>query len=126
MSDRFEMTEFPKKDAVPMNDGSNKLTDALADNMGNIISLAKDIVDIQRMRVQSQTLLDKMEEDRAMLRDEAEAYVNKKNADTNQIIGKMQIAREILKDFYNQKNTAGVSAEEFSAVIKAIFENVPD
>ena len=127
MSDRFEMTEFPKKDAVPINDnGNNRLTNALADNMGNIISLAKDIVDIQRMRVQSQALLDKMEKDKEMLLAEAEAYVKKKNAETSQIIGKMQIAREMLKDFYNQKNTAGVSAEEFSEVIKAIFENAPD
>lgn len=125
MSDRFEVTEFPGQDAVPINDNGNKLANALADNMGNIISLAKDITDIVKMRVQSQALLDKMEKDKEMLLAEAEAYVKKKNAETNQIIGKMQIAREILKDFYNQKNTAGVSAEEFAAVIKAIFENAP-
>ena len=121
MSDRFEVVEFPKKDAVPITI-NDKLTDALADNMGNIISIAKDIVDIQRMRVQSEVLLEKMEKDKAILIAEADAYVKRKNADTKQIIGKMQIARELLKDFYEQKNTSGVTVEEFSALIKVIYD----
>jgi len=119
MSDRFDIVEFPKRDTVPVN---NKLTDALADNMGNIISLAKDIVDIQRMREQSEALLAKMEKDKEMLMAEADAYVKRKNVETKQIVDKMQIAREMLKDFYNQRNTSGVTVEEFAAVLKAIYD----
>ena len=126
MSDRFEMVKFPETNPeknLPAMD--NRIVNALADNMDSILSIAKDIVDIQRMRVQSEALLRKMEEDRAMLREEAEFYVMKKNADTKQIIDKMQWARVLLNDFYNQKNTAGVTAEEFSIIIKSIF-GLPD
>jgi len=126
MSDRFEIVEFPEKNPektpIPID---NKIANALADNMDSIIGIAKDIVDIQRMRVQSEALLRKMEEDRAMLREEAKAYVMKKNAETKQIIDKMQMARVLLNDFYNQKNTAGVTAEEFSTIIKSIY-GLPD
>jgi len=121
MSDRFDLPvdELPEKNITVSMD--RKLVDALADNMGGIIDLAKDIVDIKRMKVQSEALLAKMDKDMAMLREEAEAYVMKKNADTKQIIDKMQMARLLLNDFYNQKNTAGVTAEEFSLIIKSIF-----
>jgi len=126
MSDRFDIVDFPEKNLEKTSASmDNRLVDALADNMDSIIDLAKDIVDIQRMKVQSEALLKKMEEDRAMLRAEAEAYVMKKNADTKQIIDKMQSARELLKDFYNQKNTSGVTAEEFSILIKSIY-GLPD
>jgi len=126
MSDRFEVVEFPEnnleKIPTPMD---NRLANALVDNMDSIIDLAKDITAIQRIRVQSEALLKKMEEDRAKLREETEAYVKMKNADTKQIIDKMQMARELLKDFYNQKNTSGVTAEEFSTIIKSIY-GLPD
>jgi len=126
MSDRFEIVELPETNSekkLPAMD--NRIVNALADNMDSIIGIAKDIVDIQRMRVQSEALLRKMEEDRAMLREEAEAYVKMKNADTKQIIDKMQMARLLLNDFYNQKSTSGVTAEEFSIIIKSIF-GLPD
>ena len=119
MSDRFEIVEFPENKPVPI--PGNKIADALADNMEIIISIAKDIVDIQRMKVQSEAVLKKMEADKEMLLAEAEAYVKKKNADTKQIVDKMQVAREILKDFYSQKNTSGVTVEEFSKLISMIF-----
>jgi len=126
MSDRFDIVDFPEKKlgetSAPI---GNRLADALVDNMDSIIDLAKDIADIQRMKVQSEALLEKMEKDKEMLRAEAEVYVMKKNAETKQIIDKMQLARELLKDFYNQKNTSGVTAEEFSIVIKSIY-GLPD
>ena len=127
MSDRFEIVELPETNSeknLPATD-NNRIVNALADNMDSIIGIAKDIVDIQHIRVQSEALLRKMEEDRAMLREEAEFYVMKKNADTKQIIDKMQWAQVLLNDFYNQKNTAGVTAEEFSIIIKSIF-GLPD
>jgi alanyl-tRNA synthetase len=126
MSDRFDLVEFPEKN-LEKNPTStdDRFTDALIDNMGNIIALAEDILEIKKMRVQSEALLEKMKEDRARLRDEAEAYVKTKNADTKQIIDKMQMARELLNDFYKQKNTSGVTAEEFSTIIKSIY-GLPD
>jgi len=122
MSDRFPPAEFPKRNIEPVN---NKLADALTDNMGSIIDIAKDIVEIQAMKVKSEAVLAKMEKDKEMLLAEAEAYVKKKNSDNALTIGKMQVAREMLKDFYIQKNTSGVSAEEFAAVLKAIYDT-PD
>jgi len=122
MSDRFEVVDFPEKSPASTD---NKLTNALAENMESIISIAKDIMEIRKMQVQSEAVLAKMEADKEKLLIEADAYVNKKNADTTQIVSKMEKARELLKDFYNQKNTSGVSAEEFSTVINAIY-SLPD
>ena len=122
MSDRFEMVELPETNSgknLPA--ANNKIVDALADNMDSILGIAKDIVAIERMKVQSEAVLKQMEEDRARLREEAKAYVMKKNADTKDAIDKMQMARILLNEFYNQKSTAGVSAEEFSTVIKSIY-----
>ena len=122
MSDRFDITDLSKGEDSKSVSKTDKLSDALAANMEGIISIVKVIVDTQKMKVQSEAVLRKIEADKAMLIAEAEVYVMKKNADIKEIVDKMQIARVMLQDFYKQKNTSGVTAEEFSTIIKAIFD----
>lgn len=145
MSDRFEIvetknesflqnppaaTETPNAPEAPAAQGTptspaqsagNKMVNALADNMGNIISLVRDIAEIKKLRVQSEADLAKLEKKKELLYAEAEVYIEKKNAENKGIIDRMKYARDILNDFYNQKDTGGLSGEEFASVINAMF-----
>jgi len=124
MSKEFEIVESTRrKNDLESVSPNNRLSDALADNMGSIINIAKDIVDIQKMKVQSDAILAKMAEDRKMLLAEAEAYVNRKNADTTNIVERMRVIQEMLRDFYssNQKGATGLSGEEFKEIITDVL-----
>ena len=52
----------------------SKAADVLADNFGNILNLANNIVEIKKMKVASDACLAKMAEDRKKIMDEAQAY----------------------------------------------------
>lgn len=99
---------------------SDKMMNAVADNLGNIINLANDLVEIQRMKVHSDAILEKMKEDRANLIAEAEVYAKRKNADTSSIVERMRVIQEMMKDFY-QYNNSNMTGEEFSKVISDII-----
>ncbi len=99
---------------------SDKMMNAVADNLGNIINLANDLVEIQRMKVHSDAILEKMKEDRANLIAEADVYAKRKNADTSSIVERMRVIQEMMKDFY-QYNNSNMTGEEFSKVISDII-----
>ncbi|VDN47241.1 conserved protein of unknown function [Petrocella atlantisensis] len=129
MSKDFEVVESRRgKVANTSSSGTvnNKLQDALADNMGNIIELAKDITDINRMKVQSDAILAKMAEDRKMLITEAEAYVLRKNVDTKNTVDKMRVVQDLLRDFYtyNKNGSSNLTGEEFTKVISDILNTM--
>lgn len=126
MTNDFEIVESTRTRGELKESTKNKLEDALADNMGKIIDIAKDVVDIQRMRVQSEAILAKMAEDRKMLTAEAEAYVMKKNADTKTVVDKMKVIQDLLRDFYayNQVSASGLSGEEFTKIISDIIQSM--
>ena len=133
MSDRFDMTNYvprqpqPKGGGAPQSPVGGKFSDALADNMGIIITLTRDILDLEKMKAQSAADLAKMKECRKMLRAEAEAYVYKKDADTRIITTKMDTIRLLLADFYAHRQTASDSAvtgEEFAHIITSILERL--
>lgn len=107
------------ENSVVINNGNNKLANSIADNFGNILELAGDIVEIQKMKTQSNAVLEKMREDRKTLVSEAEAYAKKKNADTNSVVEKMKVIQEMMRDFYQQNNSS-MSGEDFSKVISEI------
>lgn len=99
---------------------SEKITNAVADNLGNIINLANNLVEIQRMKVQSDAILEKMKEDRENLIAEAESYAKRKNADTSSVVERMRVIQDMMKDFY-QYNNSNMTGEEFSKVISDII-----
>ncbi len=98
---------------------SDKLLNTVADNFGNILNLANDIVEIKKMSIQSEAIIAKMKEDRATLVAEAEAYAKRKNADTTSVVEKMKVIQAMMKDFY-QFNNSNMTSEDFSKVITEI------
>lgn len=124
MSKEFEIIESTRRtNDIELASQNSKVADALADNMGSIIEIARDIIDIQKMKVQSEAVLAKMEQDRKMLLAEADAYVMKKTVDTKSVVDRMKIIQELLRDFYsyNQKSATGLSGEEFTKIISDVL-----
>ena len=87
---------------------SDRLLNSVADNFGNILNLANDIVEIKKMSVQSEAIIAKMKEERAILL-----------ADTTSIVEKMKVIQAMMKDFY-QFNNSNMTSEDFSKVITEI------
>ena len=98
--------------------------DAIADNFGQILDLASNIVEIEKMKVQSEAVLKQMEASRKNLLAEAEAYATQKNADTDSVIQKMQMVRDMMRDFYQYNNNANLSGEDFSRIISSIVSEM--
>ena len=70
---------------------NTRMQDAIADNFGNILELAANIVEIEKMKVQTDDVIRQMEEKRKDMVAEAESYAKRKNADTDSVIQKMQM-----------------------------------
>ncbi len=120
--DEFSMMKIEKTDNTLVNQGDktpskgNGIGGAVADNFDKIVDLAADVVQIQKMKVQSEAVLKKMAEDRKALVAEAEAYALKRNADTKSVVDRMNIVRLMLRDFYDA-NSGNISSEDFRIII---------
>ena len=110
------------KDSTTAN-SPQTLTQAAAQNFGKILELAGGLVEIKKMKVASEAVLAKMEADRKQLLAEAEAYVLKKNADTNSVIERMNLIRMMMQDFYQQSNQQ-ITGEEFKQIITSIVDQM--
>lgn len=132
MSRDFEMVKSrrnipsPKQDDVTIISPrqNSRMEDAIAENFGQILELASDILEIEKMKVQSDAVLRQMEESRKNLLAEAEAYATKKNADTNGVVQKMQTVREMMRDFYQYNNNSKLTSEDFSRIISSIVSEM--
>ena len=73
----FELTNSIRNLELSDNTGNNqygdKLGDAVAENFDKILDLASDIVEIRKMKIQSDTVIAHMQETRKQLLTEAEA-----------------------------------------------------
>lgn len=103
---------------------NSRIGDAIADNFGQILDLASGIVEIEKMKVQSDAVLKQMEASRQQLLSEAEAYAKKKSADTESVVQKMQMVRDMMRDFYQYNNNANLSGEDFSRIISSIVSEM--
>lgn len=110
------------KDSTTAN-SPQTLTQAAAQNFGKILELAGGLVEIKKMKVASEAVLAKMEADRKQLLAEAEAYVLKKNADTNSVIERMNLIRMMMQDFYQQSNQQ-ITGEEFKQIMTSIVDQM--
>lgn len=133
MSCDFEMVQSKRntsvveqKDVTVLSSSNNnsRIGDTIADNFGQILNLASSIVEIEKMKVQSEAILKQMEESRKNLITEAESYATKKNADTDSVIQKMQMVRDMMRDFYKYNNDANLSGEDFSRIISSIVNEM--
>ena len=122
MSRDFEIVESSRglpieKKERHNKDNGNPVLNAVADNFGQIIDLAYDLVEIEKVKVQSAAIVANMEATRKQLIAETDAYVSRKNADTNAIVSKMVVVREMMKDFYQYDGGKNLSSDDFSKII---------
>ena len=128
MSDGFDMVESRRNistsnSKVTSFDKSEKLLNLAENNIPRIIQLASDLVEIRKMEVQSEAVLEKMREDRRLIQAEAEAYCMKKNADTNDVVQRMNIVRDIMNDFYSHSN-GQITSEDFRQIITEVVNQM--
>lgn len=133
MSRDFEMVQS-RRDTSVINQGdvsvspsikNNSLIEkSIADNLSQILNIASDIVEIEKIKVKSEAVIKAMTENRKNLLAEAEAYVKKINAETDRSIQKMQIIRDLMRDFYQYNNNANLSGEDFSRIISSIVSEM--
>jgi hypothetical protein len=121
---KYNPTEITR----PQNDRNSTnppqtITQAAAQNFGKILELAGSVIEIKKMKVTSDALLAKMEEDRKRLLAEAEAYVEKKDADTRSIVERMNVIRLMMQDFYQQSNQQ-ITSEDFRQIITSIVDQM--
>lgn len=109
-------------EVVP-SENTKTIQNSIAENFDKILSLASDIIEIKKMKEQTEAISRKMEEYRKCLLTEAEAYISKKNADTDHMIRKMQVVREFMRDFY-QYNHTNLSGDDFSRIITSIVNEM--
>ena len=118
--DLVEIIKPSQVEIVDNKKGENKLSNAVVDNMDKIFNIASDIVEIGKMRERTNESVKIMEEQRKYLLSEAQAYVERKNADTNSIVSKMNIIREMTQDFYKCTNT-NITADDFNKIISSVI-----
>ena len=103
--------------------GVDKLAVAAADNFDRILDIAATIVDIQKMQVQADACICMLHEQRMMLKEEAEAYVKKLQAETSATINKAEAIRKMMNDYY-YSGYDKLSGDEFSAIISNILDHM--
>lgn len=104
--------------------GVDKLAGAVADNFPRILSLAEGIAEIKKMQVQSEAVLKQMDKQRENLLAEAEAYVRKKNADTNDVVEKMKVVSDMMNNYYRYSGNANISGNDFCMIISDIVNSM--
>lgn len=103
--------------------GNKTAMDVIGDNFDSIMKLATDITEIRKIKVASAAQVAKMDADRKALLAEADAYAKKKNADTNDIVQRMNIIRGMMSDFYAQSNQQ-ITGEDFRIIITEIVNQM--
>lgn len=100
-----------------------KAMDLLSNNFENILNLAGNIVEIQKMKVASEACLAKMAEDRKRILDEAQAYTFKKRADTSSVVDRMNVIRSMMQDFYAHSH-GNLSGDDFCKIITEVVNQM--
>lgn len=75
------------------------------------------------MKTQGELILQKMDKDRELLLTEAQAYAEKKNADTKSVVDRMNVIRGMMQDFYAQSNQQ-ITGEDFRVIITEIVNQM--
>lgn len=102
---------------------SEAIVNSIVNNFPKILDIVSDIIEIEKRKTESEAIIKKMEEDRKMLLAETEAYVKRKQADTHQILGKMEIIRVMMKDF-QQHAPSNLTGGQFSEIITKFIDKL--
>ena len=101
----------------------DKAMDMLSQNFGRILDLAGEMIEIRKLKEVTEAQLKLMEENRKQLIDEANAYAIKKRADTDSVVGRMTIIKEMMQDFYVHNN-GQMTGEDFCKIITEIVNQM--
>lgn len=117
------MNEVKEKEIEIQSPRKDRILDASIENFDKILDLAADIVEVRKMKVQSDAIIKKLAEDRKYLLAEAEAYVLKKQSDTDQMVEKMNFIKDMMDQFYKH-NDNKISGDEFSKIMRDIIKEI--
>lgn len=102
--DQNVIVEHPKVEITKPNVDNQQVAtktklDVVSEGFDNIMKLATEITEIKKMKTQGELILQKMDKDRELLMTEAQAYAEKKNADTKSVVDRMNVIRGMMQDF---------------------------
>ncbi len=117
------MNEVKARELELEKTSKGRILDASIDNFDKILDLASDIVQMGKMKLQTDAIIRKMAEDRKYLLAEAESYVMKKQTDTDQMVEKMNFIKDMMNQFYKH-NDNKISGDEFSKIMRDIIKEI--
>lgn len=111
---------------APTVSGKDKLLGAAADNFGEILNLAGDLIELGKIKVVSDAVISQMAEKRKNLLAATDAYIRRKKADTAAVIDKMTVVRLMMSEFYEfcKQNVIVITSEDFRACITEIVNQM--
>ena len=124
IDDQTSIVEQPKVEITKPGQENQQVAqktklDVVSEGFDNIMKLATEITEIKKMKTQGELILQKMDKDRELLLTEAQAYAEKKNADTKSVVDRMNVIRGMMQDFYAQSNQQ-ITGEDFRVIITEI------
>lgn len=120
-TEKGNSTPAPSQKGTPTK--GDKALDMLSDNFENILNLAGNIVEIEKMKVASDACLKKMAEDRKRILDEAQAYAIKRRVDTSSVVDRMNVIRSMMQDFYAHSQ-GNLSGDDFCKIITEVVNQM--
>ena len=126
--DQNVIVEHPKVEITKPNVDNQQVAtktklEVVSEGFDNIMKLATEITEIKKMKTQGELILQKMDKDRELLMTEAQAYAEKKNADTKSVVDRMNVIRGMMQDFYAQSNQQ-ITGEDFRVIITEIVDQM--
>lgn len=126
--DQNVIVEHPKVEITKPNVDNQQVAtktklDVVSEGFDNIMKLATEITEIKKMKTQGELILQKMDKDRELLMTEAQAYAEKKNADTKSVVDRMNVIRGMMQGFYAQSNQQ-ITGEDFRVIITEIVNQM--
>lgn len=126
--DQNVIVEHPKVEITKPNVDNQQVAtktklDVVSEGFDNKMKLATEITEIKKMKTQGELILQKMDKDRELLMTEAQAYAEKKNADTKSVVDRMNVIRGMMQDFYAQSNQQ-ITGEDFRVIITEIVNQM--
>ena len=128
IDDQTSIVEQPKVEITKPRQENQQVAqktklDVVSEGFDNIMKLATEITEIKKMKTQGELILQKMDKDRELLLTEAQAYAEKKNADTKSVVDRMNVIRGMMQDFYAQSNQQ-ITGEDFRVIITEIVNQM--
>ena len=128
IDDQTSIVEQPKVEITKPGQENQQVAqktklDVVSEGFDNIMKLATEITEIKKMKTQGELILQKMDKERELLLTEAQAYAEKKNADTKSVVDRMNVIRGMMQDFYAQSNQQ-ITGEDFRVIITEIVNQM--